>query len=74
MDKIAGNGDIKAAIIIGAGRVFIAGADVREFGKPPLPPTLPEAITAIPSFTSIPTAAPTVSVIPLSISKFDTCH
>ncbi|MCZ6886175.1 MAG: 3-hydroxyacyl-CoA dehydrogenase NAD-binding domain-containing protein [Alphaproteobacteria bacterium] len=47
MKEIAGNEDIKAAIIIGAGRVFIAGADVREFGKPPLPPTLPEAITAI---------------------------
>ena len=47
MNEIAGNEDIKAAIIIGAGRVFIAGADVREFGKPPLPPTLPEAITAI---------------------------
>jgi 3-hydroxyacyl-CoA dehydrogenase len=49
MTEITGNDDIEAAIIIGAGRVFIAGADVREFGKPPLPPTLPEAITAIES-------------------------
>ncbi len=49
MAEVNGNEDIAAAVIIGAGRVFIAGADVREFGKPPLPPTLPEAITAIES-------------------------
>jgi len=49
MDEVNGNADISAAILMGAGRVFIAGADVREFGKPPLPPTLPEAITAMES-------------------------
>jgi len=47
MAEVNGNAEITAAVIVGAGRVFIAGADVREFGKPPLPPTLPEAITAI---------------------------
>jgi len=47
MAEIERNPSITAAIIIGAGRLFIAGADVREFGKPALPPTLPEAITAI---------------------------
>jgi len=49
MAEVNGNDRITAAIIFGAGRLFIAGADVREFGKPPLPPSLPEAITAIES-------------------------
>jgi 3-hydroxyacyl-CoA dehydrogenase len=30
-----------AVLIVGAGRNFIAGADIREFGKPPLAPLLP---------------------------------
>ena len=32
----------KAAALYCAGRTFTAGADVREFGKPPQPPVLPE--------------------------------
>ena len=47
MAEIATNDAVEAAVIIGAGRMFMAGADVREFGKPPLPPTLPETISAI---------------------------
>jgi 3-hydroxyacyl-CoA dehydrogenase len=36
-----------AAIVIAAeGRTFIAGADITEFGKPPVPPSLPEVIEA----------------------------
>jgi 3-hydroxyacyl-CoA dehydrogenase len=33
---------IEAIAIYGLGRTFIAGADIREFGKPPLDPWLPE--------------------------------
>ena len=33
---------VEAVLIVGAGRNFIAGADIREFGKPPVPPTLPD--------------------------------
>jgi hypothetical protein len=29
---------VAAVLIVGAGRNFIAGADIREFGKPPQPP------------------------------------
>jgi 3-hydroxyacyl-CoA dehydrogenase len=47
MAEIAANDGAKAAVILGAGRMFIAGADVREFGKPPEPPTLPEVVAAI---------------------------
>jgi len=31
---------VKAILITGAGRAFIGGADIREFGKPPLEPML----------------------------------
>ena len=32
---------VKALVIICAGRTFIAGADITEFGKPPQGPPLP---------------------------------
>ncbi|MFQ5437201.1 MAG: 3-hydroxyacyl-CoA dehydrogenase NAD-binding domain-containing protein [Paracoccaceae bacterium] len=36
------NPDVAAIVIAGAGRTFPAGADIREFGKPPKAPFLPE--------------------------------
>jgi len=45
--EVAGDATVKAVVIIGAGKVFIAGADVREFGRLPLEPFLPEVIAAI---------------------------
>ncbi|KQI68978.1 3-hydroxyacyl-CoA dehydrogenase [Loktanella sp. 3ANDIMAR09] len=36
-----------AAVIIGAGRLFIGGADITEFGKPPVEPYLPDVINRI---------------------------
>ncbi len=39
--------EAKAALIIGDGRTFIAGADIREFGKPPKDPWLPEVCNRI---------------------------
>ena len=38
---------VQAVLLVGAGKAFIAGADIREFGKPPVPPSLPEACAAI---------------------------
>ncbi|MFM0337670.1 3-hydroxyacyl-CoA dehydrogenase NAD-binding domain-containing protein [Paraburkholderia fungorum] len=38
---------VKAVLIVGAGRNFIAGADIREFGKPPVPPSLPDVCNRI---------------------------
>ena len=38
---------IQAIVLVGAGRNFIAGADIREFGKPPQPPALPDVCNAI---------------------------
>lgn len=40
---------VQAVLLVGQGRAFIAGADIREFGKPPQPPTLPEVCMAIES-------------------------
>jgi 3-hydroxyacyl-CoA dehydrogenase len=38
---------IKAIVVICAGRTFIAGADIAEFGKPPAEPRLPDVLDAI---------------------------
>jgi 3-hydroxyacyl-CoA dehydrogenase len=38
---------VAAVLIVGAGRNFIAGADIREFGKPPQPPALPDVCERI---------------------------
>jgi len=38
---------IAAIVIAAAGRAFIAGADISEFGKPPLAPYLPDVLDAI---------------------------
>ncbi|WP_374646326.1 3-hydroxyacyl-CoA dehydrogenase NAD-binding domain-containing protein [Tabrizicola sp.] len=35
---------VRAVVLICAGRTFIAGADVTEFGKPPVPPHLPDLV------------------------------
>ncbi|MDU8927536.1 3-hydroxyacyl-CoA dehydrogenase NAD-binding domain-containing protein [Alisedimentitalea sp. MJ-SS2] len=47
MEQIDADDAIKAAIIIGEGRTYPAGADIREFGKPPQPPALFEVCTRI---------------------------
>jgi 3-hydroxyacyl-CoA dehydrogenase len=33
LDQIAGDASVKAAVMIGGGRTFVAGADIKEFGK-----------------------------------------
>ncbi len=38
---------VDAIVITGAGRTFVAGADITEFGKPPQPPSLIEVIDTI---------------------------
>ena len=49
-DAVARLGDdpeARVAVLFCAGRTFIAGADISEFGKPPVPPGLPDVIAAI---------------------------
>ena len=38
---------VEAVVLLCAGRTFIAGADVSEFGKPPQPPHLPDVVARI---------------------------
>ena len=47
MDRAEADADIKAVLIVGDGRAFIAGADITEFGKPPMAPALPDLCTRI---------------------------
>lgn len=51
LDAAQADAAIHAVLIVGAGRNFIAGADIREFGKPPVPPSLPDVCERIESGT-----------------------
>ena len=42
-----GDAEVKAVVIIGAGRTFFAGADITEFGKPMQEPGLPDVVDII---------------------------
>lgn len=48
---------VRAVLLLGQGRAFIAGADIREFGKPPLPPSLPEVCNRIEACSKLVVAA-----------------
>jgi 3-hydroxyacyl-CoA dehydrogenase len=41
--------DVVAVVITGTGNIFIGGADIREFGAPPVEPVLPTVLAAIES-------------------------
>ena len=44
MKKAIADPEVKAIVLTCAGRTFIAGADITEFGKPPKPPGLQEVL------------------------------
>lgn len=47
MDQAEVEAGVRAVLIVGEGRAFFAGADITEFGKPPLEPHLPNLINRI---------------------------
>ena len=49
MDQAESDSGVRAVLLVGEGRVFIAGADITEFGKPPKEPHLPDLIARIES-------------------------
>lgn len=46
-DAFAADAGAEAAVILCAGRTWVAGADISEFGKPPAEPFLPDVINRI---------------------------
>ncbi|SCB28237.1 3-hydroxyacyl-CoA dehydrogenase NAD-binding domain-containing protein [Rhizobium multihospitium] len=42
--------DVTGVVLTGAGNSFIGGADIKEFGKPPVEPLLPDVIARIETF------------------------
>lgn len=49
---------VRAVVLLCEGRTFMAGADIKEFGKPPQAPSLPEVVEAIEA-----SSKPSVAVI-----------
>lgn len=49
---------VRAVVLFCEGRTFMAGADIKEFGKPPQAPSLPEVVEAIEAMSK-----PSVAVI-----------
>lgn len=44
IEQVDRDDSVRAAILIGQGRTFIAGADITEFDKPPVEPLLPDIV------------------------------
>lgn len=51
LTRIDGNADIKAAVLMASGKMFSAGADVREFSNAPTPPNLAQLCDRIEACT-----------------------
>jgi 3-hydroxyacyl-CoA dehydrogenase len=47
IEQAQADAGVRAVLVVGEGKAFIAGADIREFGKPPMPPSLPEVCNQI---------------------------
>lgn len=47
LGQITNDPDVTAAILIGAGTTFIAGSDIKEFGKPLRDPQMPAVVGAL---------------------------
>lgn len=52
-----GDDAVKAVLLVGSGKAFIAGADIREFGKPAMPPSLPDVLMQLESSDKLVIAA-----------------
>ncbi len=58
LDHAEKDGTTTGIVLTGAGNSFIGGADIKEFGKPPIEPHLPDVIARIEAF-----AKPVVAAI-----------
>ncbi|WP_339502495.1 enoyl-CoA hydratase/isomerase family protein [Pseudomonas silesiensis] len=65
---------IKLVLLYCAGRTFIAGADIREFGKPPQAPILPDVTLSLENFTKPSLAVLHGSVLGGGLEVALACH
>jgi 3-hydroxyacyl-CoA dehydrogenase len=65
---------VRAIVIACAGRTFIAGADIREFGAPPQSPTLPDVIETLDRMTKPVVAALRGTVLGGGLELALGCH
>lgn len=68
------NADVKAVVLKCAGATFVAGADIREFGKPPLEPHLPDVLVQIENATKPWVAAVHGSALGGGLELAMACH
>ena len=47
IEEAAASASVSALVLVGAGKTFIAGADIKEFGAPIEKPSLPDVIAAV---------------------------
>ena len=47
IDQLEGEPELKGAVIAGSPKTFSGGADIKEFGKPPVEPLLPDLLMRI---------------------------
>jgi len=72
--KDAAASGAKAVVIIGEGRLFCAGAEMTEFGRPRLPPSLTEVFDAMEGYPGIVVAAIHGSALGGGLEVALTCH
>lgn len=66
--------EVKLVLLYCAGRTFIAGADIREFGKPPQAPILPDVTLSLENFTKPSLAVLHGSVLGGGLEVALACH
>ena len=69
IDELSRRPDLAAAVLIGPGSTFIAGADIREFGQPAMDPSLPGVIEAIEACPK-----PVVAALPRPVARGSRRH
>ena len=57
VEQLEQDAALKAMLIVGQGKAFIAGADIREFGKPPMAPALPDVLNRMETGSKLVVAA-----------------
>ena len=57
VEQLEQDAALKAMLIVGQGKAFIAGADIREFGKTPMAPALPDVLNRMETGSKLVVAA-----------------